>query len=163
MDCLVQGEGEYPHLSGNRDRREVALLMPVYGGKDSETSAIMGYAYQSYVLREKYREIAACLEKIAVTEMYHHELLAEAVLFFGGTPYIGDNQRYWQGGYLQYTQNVDTILQNDILAEKKAVFDYKNVIRLSRNDSLKNLLERIIEDEKIHIETLRGLQNAILR
>lgn len=163
MDCKFKADFDYPELSINKiDKREVALLMPAYGGKKSETTAIMEYAFQSYVLKTNYPEISSCLKRIAIAEMKHHELLADAIIAFGGIPYIGGNNYFWQGGFVNYSTDVKTIINRDVTSEKEAIAYYKEIIRLSENESLKKLIGRIILDEAIHIETLNAIKNQLL-
>lgn len=140
---------------------EIRLLMPVYGGRESETTAIFNYVYQSYVLNEQYPDIADCLLHIGITEMEHHEMLGKAITMLGGTPYIGGNHSYWQGSYANYSKDLKTILQNDIADEKQAIRDYKDIVHTSKMPEIVVMVERIIEDEKVHIETLTGILESL--
>ena len=106
MDYLYKADLPYVEVEKSvKSPFEVRLLMPVYGGKGSETTAIMGYIFQSYALADKEPEISKCLEQIAISEMRHHDLIGTAIVRLGGIPYIGDNRGYWQGGYVNYTLN----------------------------------------------------------
>lgn len=162
INCKVKSDTPYPDTKiGIHSMHEVRLLMPVYGGRESETTAVMNYIYQSYVLGDKYPEIADCLLHIGITEMEHHEMLGRAISMLGGTPYIGGNYSYWQGSYANYSKDVKTILQNDIADEKIAIRDYKEVISATKLAEIVTMVERIIEDELVHIETLTALINSL--
>jgi bacterioferritin len=159
MDCKVKADLPYPTAEADeKSMYEVGLLMPAYGGRASETTAIMSYIYQSYVLKKNYPDVASCLEKIGITEMTHHELLGTMITSLGGTPYIGGNTGYWQGGYVNYNKNLMIILNNDIADEKHAIADYKEIIRRSKCEAVRVLVARIIEDEEVHIVTLEGIK-----
>lgn len=161
-NCKFKADLPYPDTKiTTQSMYEIRLLMPVYGGRESETTAIMTYAYQSYVLKEKYPEIADCLLHIGITEMEHHEMLGLAITMLGGTPYIGGNHSYWQGSYANYSKDLKIILQNDIADEKKAVRDYKEVISTTKMPEIVTMVERIIEDELVHIKTLTSILNAL--
>lgn len=161
MDCKTRADLPYPEVTpSERDINEIKLLMPVYGGRESETTAVMNYIYYSYVSKEKYPELSKCFECIGITEMKHHELLGTAVAALGGTPYIGGNYNYWQGNYVNYAKDPVLMIKTAINAEKQAISDYKTVVARSRNDEVKEMIKRIIIDEELHIEILTELLNT---
>ena len=178
MDCLYKSDLPYVEVEKSvKSPFEVRLLMPVYGGNGSETTAIMGYIFQSYALADKEPEISKCLEQIAISEMRHHDLLGMSIVRLGGVPYIGDNRGYWQGGYVNYTLNVKEMIDADIAGEKSAITAYKDadiageksaitaykdVIKFSKNEEVKAMIARIIKDEEIHIETLESIRRSLL-
>lgn len=158
MECLCKADLPYPKIDIKvKNRNEVNLLMPVYGGRESETTAIFSYIYGHYVTGDIEGDLSDCLLNIAITEMHHHDLLGEAIFDLGGTPYIGGNYNYWQGGYVNYEKDPIRIIKNAIAAEKQAIHDYRIVISRTSMPEIKLLIERIILDEQIHIETLNRL------
>lgn len=161
-NCKYKADLPYPDTKiTTQSMYEIRLLMPVYGGRESETTAVMNYIYQSYVLADSYPEIADCLLHIGMTEMEHHEMLGRAITMLGGTPYIGGNHSYWQGSYSNYSKDLKTILQNDINEEKQAIRDYKDIINTTKMPEIVTMVERIIEDELVHIQTLTALQESL--
>lgn len=52
---------------------EAKKLMNDYGGRDSETTAILQYVYQSYVLSREFPEFSKKLAEIAACEMKHQK------------------------------------------------------------------------------------------
>lgn len=158
MDYLFKADLPYPKIEIKaKNANEVKLLMPVYGGRESETTAILGYIYSHYVTSKTEGDISKCLLSIAITEMHHHEMLGEAIFDLGGTPYIGGNYNYWQGGYVNYEKDPIRILKNAIAAEKQAIHDYKAVVARTTLPEIKLMIERIILDEQVHIDTLNQL------
>lgn len=157
MECKFKADLPYPDFQSGKNINDIKLLMPVYSGRDGETTAIMSYIYYSYVTKQQYPELSYCLEKIAITEMHHHELLGTAIVILGGTPYIGGNYSYWQGSYVNYTKDITSMLRGAILGEKQAIMDYRNVYVKTSTQAVKELVERIIADEEVHIETLTEL------
>lgn len=163
MECLYKADAAYPEIEiKTRSPFEVRLLMSVYGGKNSEITAITGYIFQSYMLAEKEKEIAKCLEKIAISEMKHHKTIGMMIVMLGGVPYIGDNRSFWQGGYVNYSQKVSDMIEGDIIGEKNAIRGYKDVIKLSKNETVKTVIGRIIMDEEVHIATLESIKRSLL-
>lgn len=159
MECKCKVDLPYPEVTERRvNKYEVSLLMPAYGGRNSETTAIMGYIYQSYILAPEYPEIAHCLEEIGITEMKHHDLLGTAIVNMGGTPYIGGNNGYWQGSYVNYIKVPHIIINNNIMGERNAIAHYREIIRKTHIDEIKEMIERIILDEEVHVSTLEKIK-----
>lgn len=162
LECKYMVDLPYPQTNiTQHNQYEVKLLMPVYAGRESETTAIMQYTYQHYVIDETFSDISSCLEHIGITEMHHHDLLGIAITQLGGTPYIGGNYGYWQGGYVNYTKDIKSILDIDILGEKKAIEGYKNVIMRAQTEEIKTLIKRIILDEELHLRVLTEIREGL--
>ena len=162
MDLKFKADLPYPETDiTEKSPFEVRLLMPAYGGSGSETTAIMTYIYQAYVLGKTYPEIATALENISMTEMHHHEILGEAIVALGGTPYIGGNRNFWQGGFVNYTRNVSEIIKADIIGEKEAIKYYNEIADRTQMESVRKMVERIILDEEIHVATLNEIQDML--
>lgn len=158
MECLYRVDLPYPEADTvTPSREEVRLLMPVFGGRESETTAVLNYVYYSYVSQEKYRDLSRCFEGIAIAEMRHHELLGRAVARLGGTPYIGGNYNYWQGNFVNYAKDPSLMLRNALNAERQAICDYKNIVAKTGQAEIKAMVERIILDEELHVKTLTEL------
>lgn len=68
---------------------EAKKLMNDYGGRDSETTAILQYVYQSYVLSREFPEFSKKLAEIAACEMKHQKILGTAIAAYGSFPVIG--------------------------------------------------------------------------
>lgn len=148
----------YPDLRiYSRSRTDVLALTDDYAGRESETTAIMQYAYQSYILKEKFPELSLVLEKIAVVEMSHHEMLAEAIVQSGGDPVIAGRHCFWSGSSVNYAGNVCDILKADLEGELGAIRNYKRTIAALENKSIIELIERIIVDEEIHVKIFEKL------
>lgn len=158
----VKADLPYPTIDFSQNNPyEVRLLMPSYGGKESETTAVMTYIYQHYISEPEYSGMSEILKRIAINEMKHHDLLGTMIVNFGGTPLIGSNYNYWQGGYVSYIKSPKVFLSNNIIAEKKAIQDYENIIKHSANETVKAVAARIIMDEEVHIKIFKTLLEEI--
>lgn len=158
MECICKADLPYPEPEiTEKSLYEVKLLMPAYAGRESETTAIFSYIYGHYVTIGLKGELSDCLEKIAISEMRHHDILGKAIVQLGGTPYIGGNYSYWQGGYVNYVKDPVAILKNAIASEKQAIHDYETIAARTRMKEIKILIERIILDERVHVATLTKL------
>ena len=121
---------------------EAKKLMNDYGGRDSETTAILQYVYQSYVLSREFPEFSKKLEEIAA---------------YGSFPVIGGRTAFWNGSYVNYATDLIKLLEYDIQGELCAIENYKNTILCVQNDTLKATIERIIEDEELHVVVLKAM------
>lgn len=136
---------------------EAKKLMNDYGGRDSETTAIMQYMYQHYMLKKDYPAYADKLEEIAIAEMHHHDLLGTSIAQLGGFPVIGGKNSFWNGSYVNYINDPIKMLEIDIHGEDLAIANYEKTILVLQNDSIKQLIERIIADEEQHIIVLKAM------
>lgn len=155
---IFASELPYPELAVySRSRGDVLALTDDYAGRESETTAIMQYAYQSYILKERYPDLSLVLENIAKVEMLHHELLAEAIVQSGGDPIIAGKHCFWSGSSVNYAGKVCDILKIDLQGELGAIANYKRTIAALENKSIIALIERIILDEETHVRILEKL------
>lgn len=145
----------YPEIEVAPNIAQSKLLMPLYAGASSELTAILTYAFQSYV-SPKYPEIAHALKGIAIVEMHHHKLLGTTIYKLGGYPIMGA-RNYWNGSFANYTLNPKKFLQDNILGEEATIVNYERTILNVESESVKTLLERIILDEEIHIKVFKEL------
>lgn len=146
---------EYPEVEVECESlSDARCLMEDYGGAEGELTAVTTYIYQDYVLGgmgDKYDELAETLMRIAITEMHHHHLLGEAIVKLGGTPVMGGRCKFWNGSMVNYCKDPISMLTNNIKAEKIAIANYKKTMRCVENYSIRELIERIIMDEELHI------------
>lgn len=153
---LASSDLPYPEIEVTPSIAEARILMPSYGGRNSETTAIFTYMYQTYVSPE----FNDTLEAVAISEMHHHELLGEAITKLGGYPVIGSGT-YWNGSYVNYQTSPAEFLKSNIIGEKTAIAGYEKAILALNQKSLKMLLERIILDEELHIKIFEELINTL--
>lgn len=134
---------------------DVRCLMNDYAGRESETTAIMQYIFQGYVADELGQEWHRLFIDIAITEMHHHELLGETIIKLGGTPVIGGNRQFWNGSMVNYNKELVQMIELDIISENIAIENYRNTIKCLNNYTIRELIERIILDEELHIKLLK--------
>ncbi len=145
----------YPSIDVDKNVAESKMLMPSYAGSASELTAILTYAFQSYIT-PRYPEIAKAMEGVAMVEMHHHELLGKAIYALGGYPVMGA-RTWWNGSYANYTLDPKKYLLENIRSEKNAIVNYERTILNLTDESVKTLLGRIIIDEEIHIKVFKDL------
>lgn len=145
----------YPTIEVEKNVAESKLLMPSYSGSAGELTAILTYAFQSYIT-PRYPEIAKAMEGVAMVEMHHHELLGKTIYALGGYPVMGA-RTWWNGNFANYTLDPKKYLIENIKAEKDAIVNYERTILNLTDESVKTLLERIILDEELHVQVFKEL------
>jgi bacterioferritin len=147
-------DGEYPEaktLIGNK--ADIKLLAKAYSSCGSETTAVLQYIFQHYVADDK--DIKEVLLGLSINEMKHHELLGEAIVALGGVPYYTNgNMSNYNTKCVYEGLNLVKMLEQDLVDEKAGVEYYEYVKTKLSSDGLKNLIDRIILDEMVHIDTL---------
>ena len=147
----------YPDIKVEKENIEYAKLLSYpYAGLVSEDTATHLYMYQSFILND---EVSNILEKIAIVEMKHLELLAKTINLLGLKPEYKVNDIPWTTSYVDYNNNLKDILKINIEAETLAIKNYNNLIKVIDDKYIKELLKRIIIDEEIHLKIFKDLYN----
>lgn len=134
------------------------ILLQDYAGESGEDSAIHLYMFQNFILDKTYPQIANNLFHISVIEMHHLKLLGKTIELLGITPeYITydsntDEKTYWSSRNINYTTSIVNILKLDIEKESNAIKEYQAHYEIITDPYIRELLLRIIEDEKIHLD-----------
>lgn len=140
---------------------DALLLQEDYAAKSSETTAVLTYIYQSYIIEPFDKGISTALERIAIQEMHHHSALGNMIVALGGNPIIGARNRFWSGGYVNYSKNPTDMILLNIKAEEIAIADYYLTIARLKTESIKEVIHKIIADERAHIETFTEILKYI--
>lgn len=159
----VRLDKPYPKiLNATNDQMTVNILKNLAGSRTSELTAVLQYIYQSVIADKSADEIGAIFEEIGIVEMTHLDLLMHAITDFGGTPKYEDSQgNQFNSNYINYTVKLKEMLNNNILAEQRAIEQYNEAIKRVKNESLKELFRRIIQDEELHIKVFKYLKDSV--
>lgn len=155
----------YPEVKVVKPNLKYAeLLMDDYAGLVSEFTAISQYLYHYFFFKDIDEELGELLENTAITEMLHMEILADVIKKLGGNPVIRGSYSTcmmpWNGSFVYYGTTLCERLKADIDSEYKAIKEYKKHINIIEDPYVKEILERIILDEKVHI---RLFNEALLK
>ncbi len=163
QDIEVRINKPYPEIVGAvDDSNTVAILKNLANSRIGEMVASSQYVFQSVVADKTNEEIAEIFEEIGVVEMMHLDMLMHAISDFGGVPRYEDaNGNYFNTANLNYSLRLADMLDNDIRAETIAIDNYMLAIDKVKNQSLKDLFARIIEDEQRHIEIFKKIKNNV--
>lgn len=162
-DVEVRVNEPYPEIvNAVEDKNTIAILKNLLFSRVSELTAVLQYTYQSVVSAEIENEISDIIEEISIVEMMHMEMLMNAIKQFGGNPKYEDSfGNTFNAGYVYYSHKLMDMLNANIAGEKKAIEEYSNAIMKVKNESLKRLFERIIEDEKLHISIFKKIKDNV--
>ena len=159
----VRLDKPYPKIvNATNDQMTVNIWKNLAGSRTSELTAVLQYIYQSVIADKSADEIGAIFEEIGIVEMTHLDLLMHAITDFGGTPKYEDSQgNQFNSNYINYTVKLKEMLNNNILAEQRAIEQYNEAIKRVKNESLKELFRRIIQDEELHIKVFKYLKDSV--
>lgn len=139
------------------------MLMNDYAGEISEDTAIHMYFYQSIILEKTEPEISKTLEKIAIEEMHHLELLGKMIYKLGELPIYRTIECYnnvpifFNASYVNYTPDLKSILITNINAERSAIINYSRQRDYINNKEIKDLLTFLISEEERHLNIFNKL------
>ncbi len=139
------------------------LLSQDYAGSVSETTAVMQYSYQHFDKFKENKGFAEIIAEIAEVEMKHLELLGETIKLLGKEPVYKtcESERgdcvFWTGDNVFYKTDLKDMLNADINSEKNAIKNYEHHKMLINDKYIKEMLSRIILDEKRHVQIFEML------
>lgn len=148
----------YPKVNVLEKNQSFAYkLLDIYSGTISEFTAVGQYSFQSIFLNE-YKELSKILESISITEMRHLKILGELIQTLGLIPYYvtykNNSPIPWNSDNINYTTNYRDMLTSNIRNEELSIQKYNELISETNDQNIKDILNRIIMDEKKHIEVL---------
>ena len=118
-----------------------------------EHAAVIQYLQHAYAIGEG--EEACEIEAIAREEMRHFDWLAEAIVELGGKPDMERGEVDLSGsGPVEW-------MARDIIAEEKAITQYKEHIAAIDDPKIKRLLRRILSDEESHRDEFADLSDEV--
>ncbi len=118
-----------------------------------EHGAIIQYLQHAYAVGEG--EEACEIEAIAREEMRHFDWLAEAIVELGGKPDVRRGVVDLSGsGPVEW-------MARDIIAEERAIAQYKEHIAAIDDPKIERLLKRILSDEESHRDEFADLSDEL--
>ncbi len=153
----------YPKIVGaSVDPMTVNIIKSLASSRLGELTAILEYTYQSVIADKSKEDIGSIFEEIAIVEMTHLDMLMHAITEFGGIPKYEDGAgNQFTSNYINYNTKLKDMLDNNIIAEQRAIEQYRESILRVKNQSLKDLFSRIIEDEEQHVKVFKYLKDSV--
>ena len=124
-----------------------------------ELTAVSQYMVHSEMCANwGYGKIADVIEKRAIDEMKHAEILIERILFLDATPSMTELL------HINIGQNVKEQIESDLQLELNAVAMYNASIQIARDEgdnASRELFERLLKDEESHVDWLEAQLHQI--
>ncbi len=163
---------QYPVKIDTPNPRLASVIISQYGGPDGELGASMRYLSQRYAM--PYPEIAGLLTDIGTEELGHLEMVAAVVHQLTRNlsakdiedsplaPYFVDHTTGiyptaasgfpWSADGIQSTGDPIADLTEDLAAEQKARLTYDNILRLSDDPDVNDVIRFLREREIVHFQ-----------
>lgn len=169
---IYQKKLQYPVKITNPNPALAKFIVSQYGGPDGELGASLRYLSQRYSM--PYPEIKGLLTDIGTEELGHLEMIGslvhqltrnmkiEDVKKAGLEAYFVDHTAGvypqfasgypWSASTMQVTGDVLADLNEDMAAEQKARVTYDNILRLSDDPDVNNVIRFLREREVVHYQ-----------
>ena len=179
---IYQKKLQYPVKISRPNPALAKFIISQYGGPDGELGASLRYLSQRYSM--PYPELKGLLTDIGTEELGHLEMIAaivhqltrkmtpEEIKKAGFDAYFVDHTAGvypqfasgtpWTAATMQAKGDVITDLSEDMAAEQKARTTYDNILRLSDDPDVNDVIKFLREREIVHYQRFgEGLRNAI--
>ncbi|MFR2836151.1 MAG: ferritin-like domain-containing protein [[Clostridium] nexile] len=165
-EIQVRDSAEYPPVKVcEKNPRYAMAMLSNIGACNSEMSGVSLYFYNCLIANGKYEEIGKTFHKISMVEM-HHMNTAGSWRRNLGDPRLWSVERrrftYWS---LQQPipKWIDMVLKHAYEGEKLAIATYKRQAEWIQDEYVVANLERIILDERLHIEIIEQLYEKYVK
>lgn len=157
-----QIQAPYPALRNIQPDKGLAdELLQGYSGERSELTTILQYAYHSLNCRNIANEFSNMIQGIFYVETLHMNFLGNCIKNLGGdVEYViplNEKNVSWQASMVNYMDTPAQMLLTDIQGEKFAAKFYQEMAAQSPQTCVTDLLNRLAEDEKLHVNMLEKL------
>ena len=172
---------QYPVRIANTNPRLASIIISQYGGPDGELGASLRYLSQRFSM--PYPELKGLLTDIGTEELGHLEMIGaivhqltrsltdEQIRTAGFEAYFTDHTAGvyptaasgfpWSAASMQVKGDVIADLTEDLAAEQKARVTYDNILRLSDDPDVNNVIRFLREREIVHYQRFgEGLRLA---
>lgn len=140
------------------DVRSGYIISFAYATLKGELTATLQYVYHHFYFGEIEPKDADILMSIAVAEMHHVDILGSAMLKLGVPPkYVQcpNTNNYFNTSTVSQSTTPQKMIMDDIQGEMTAIADYQKMLFVLKNEQVEAIIQRIILDEQLHLETLK--------
>lgn len=158
----------YPPIKVNCPHEEYGqMILDNVGGMVSEMSAVSSYMYNHIIAGEAFKELKEVFLHISMVEMEHLQIFSNLALQLGMDPRLWscnhDRTEYWSPSFTNYPNQLNALLVNAITSEQKVIEKYSFQASVIKDPYIVAVLNRIIMDEKLHVEILEGFYKKLVR
>ncbi len=179
---IYQKKLQYPVKIKNPNPKLAKIIISQYGGPDGELGASMRYLSQRYSM--PYPELKGLLTDIGTEELGHLEMIAsiihqltremstDEIIKSGLDTYFVDHTAGvyataasgfpWSAASIGVKGDVIADMNENLAAEQKARVTYDNILRLSDDADVNDVIRFLREREVVHYQRFgEGLRKAI--
>lgn len=172
---------QYPVKIANPNPKLASIIITQYGGPDGELGASLRYLSQRYSM--PYPELKGLLTDIGTEELGHLEMIGalvhqltrnlneEQIKDSNFAPYFVDHTAGvyptaasgypWTAASIQVSGDTIADLSEDLAAEQKARKTYDNILRLSDDPDVNDVIKFLRQREVVHFQRFgEGLRLA---
>lgn len=143
-----------------QDIRSGKIISFAYASLKSELTAILQYVYHSFYFAAVNAQDSDILMSVAAAEMTHLHILGKTMLKLGVNPrYVQcpDTDMFFNTSTVACSRSPSKMLMDDIQGELNAIADYRKMLFVLKNEQVAAIIQRIILDEQLHLQTLKNL------
>lgn len=155
----------YPEINVEDKNTEYAkILLNLYSGRNSEETLFHTFFYQSLITDNEYKNI---LKQISDVEITHLEILGKLIKLLGIEPMfifpnnIDNGFKIWNSSFINYEKNKEKIILENIQDKENIINSYKEAYEKINDKYIKNIINRILLDEEIHISIFKEIYGKI--
>lgn len=142
--------------------QDLQMIYKNYAGILSELTAVTQYFYNHlYAKTNDNEDIGRILLQIAIAEMTHLNIFGELVINLGGDAKMmypkNTNLVWWNGSIINYQKTTPKILESAIKLEKQTIECYTHQAKIAKQEIVSEILLRVVEDERLHLEVFEKL------
>ena len=176
---IFEKRTQIPVCIKNRNPHLAGIILSQYGGPNGELSASLQYLSQRFTMPDNQGK--ALLTDIGTEELAHLEIIGSLVgqltdgegarsfdKYGRGDYYVDHGNAVfpanasgnaWNAGYIQSMGDPVADLMNNMAAEQKARATYDNILRLSDDPDVNEVIKFLREREVVHFQRFGELLN----
>lgn len=157
----------YPTTDGiTPDAHSLSVILPAYASPRSELNAILQYFYHFFNFdKQGLKDDASKIERIAIAEMHHLEILGKMIINLGARPIYCLNPptafNFYSTKCVTYSCDLKSMIEDDINAEELAIRQYRHMLKHLKNCQICEIISRIIKDEELHLATFKEILSGL--
>lgn len=139
------------------------IISFAYATQKGELQATLQY-FSHHLYLDK--DDADTLMSIAVAEMHHLDILGKTMLKSGVKPLLiqyPNSKLFYNTSTVSTATTPSKMIMDDIEGELNAIADYQKMLFVLKNEQVSAIIQRIIIDEQLHLQTLKTVLDKYSR
>ena len=150
----------YPKIEDlPKDGKSAKVLLQAFAGQSGQLTMLLQYNLQLICGKKFAKDVQNTLQSLALAKQKHLELLGKAMLQLGVQPtyrtYPNETEFCTQN--VCYATNAKQMIFADLVGETDCLATYQKMLFVLKNNDVLNLVERLIKDQQLQIDTLKRI------